>query len=81
MPFLPDSISMLYNLPNLSYTNGRNDVPRLRISRNSLIDIFTGQITQWNDPSLVVDNPNVNLPNATIRLILRNDIAGATTGA
>ena len=77
---MPDAVSLLYNIPGLKYSNGSDEVPRLRLSRRSLVNIFLGNINMWNDSSIVDDNPGVDLPNDIISLIVRDDIAGPSNG-
>ena len=47
--------------------------PEIIFDRSVLTDIFRGVITQWNDPRILADNPDIagKLPNATINVVLR----------
>lgn len=58
-----------YNLP---------EAPGLRFSGETLVDIYLGQITRWDDPSIAADNPGVKLPPTRITVVARSDPAGAT---
>jgi len=69
VPTAGGPVAVVYNLPGV---NG------LRLSRQTLPRIFTGQITNWNDPAIAKDNPGVNLPNEPIRLAVRADSSGTT---
>lgn len=55
--------------------------PQLVLDRSVVADMFSGRITQWSDPRIVADNPNLasKLPNTTIQLIVRRDGSGTTS--
>ena len=57
-PLLVLGVTPIFNLPG---------IPDLVFSRDVLIDIFTGRITNWGDSALVDLNPGVALPSAPIR--------------
>lgn len=69
VPTAGGAVSVVYNLPG---------VDNLRLSRKTLPAIFSGQITNWNDPQIKADNPGVNLPNQPIRFAVRADGSGTT---
>jgi phosphate transport system substrate-binding protein len=69
VPTAGGAVSVVYNLPG---------VDNLRLSRQTLPAIFSGQITNWNDPKIKADNPGVNLPNQPIRFAVRADGSGTT---
>jgi phosphate ABC transporter phosphate-binding protein len=48
------------------------------LSQATLIAIFRGQITSWNDPSIQADNPGLKLPNLPIQVVYRSDPSGTT---
>ena len=79
LPFLGDSVGFLYNIPNLKYRDGKTGIPRLRLGRNTLVNIFLGNILYWNDDAVVNDNPNVLLPDEQIQLVIRSDFAGSSS--
>jgi phosphate transport system substrate-binding protein len=58
-----------YNLPGVS---------TLRLSPETLANIFLGKITKWNDPSIATDNPGVKLPDQAISVAHRSDGSGTT---
>ena len=60
---------MGYNLPG---------VTDLVLSRSVLASIFSGDVSQWNDPQLQRLNPNISLPFASIVRIVRSDKSGST---
>ncbi|WP_414562973.1 MULTISPECIES: phosphate ABC transporter substrate-binding protein PstS [unclassified Anabaena] len=69
VPTAGGAVSVVYNLPGVN---------NLRLSRTTLPAIFSGQITNWNDPKIKADNPGVNLPNQPIRFAVRADGSGTT---
>jgi phosphate transport system substrate-binding protein len=70
VPTAGGAVAVVYNLPGVS---------ELRLSSAVLPDIFAGQITRWNDPRIVADNPGVNMPDLPIRSIVRADSSGTTS--
>jgi len=69
VPTAGGPVAVVYNLPGVS---------NLRLSRQVLPRIFSGQITTWNDPAIAADNKGVNLPNQPIRLAVRADASGTS---
>ena len=51
----------------------------LRLTPETLSNIYLGKITKWNDPKLTKDNPKVALPNAPIVVVHRTDGSGTTS--
>lgn len=70
VPTAGGAVAVAYNLPGVS---------NLRLSSSVLPDIFSGQITRWNDARIVADNPGVTLPNLPIRSVVRADSSGTTS--
>lgn len=68
-PLYISPIAVIYNLP---------EVPELNLSPENLAKIFNMEITQWNDPALVADNPDANLPDTRITPVNRSDGSGTT---
>jgi phosphate transport system substrate-binding protein len=62
----------VYNLKEL---NGR---PPLNFTGAVLADIFRGKVTKWNDPALAALNEGVDLPDADITVVHREDSSGTT---
>jgi phosphate transport system substrate-binding protein len=58
-----------YNVPGVS---------TLRVSPETLANIFLGKITKWNDPALAADNPGLKLPDQSITVARRSDGSGTT---
>ncbi len=69
LPMTAGSIVFAYNLPG---------VENLQLSREVYVDIALGKITQWNDPKIVADNPDANLPDKPIIFVHRSDGSGTT---
>ncbi|PSR18157.1 phosphate ABC transporter substrate-binding protein PstS [filamentous cyanobacterium CCP3] len=69
LPMTAGSIVFAYNLPG---------VDELRLSREAYTGITTGTITQWNDPVIAADNPDVELPATPITFVHRSDGSGTT---
>ncbi len=55
-------------------------LPKLILSRQTLVDIYNGKITKWNDPAIVALNPGLAdyLPDAAIVTVHRSDASGTT---
>jgi len=50
----------------------------LKFSGETLVGIFLGKISKWNDPGLQKDNPGVKLPNEDITVAHRSDSSGTS---
>jgi phosphate transport system substrate-binding protein len=70
IPLTAGSISLSYNL--------ENGPKELRLSREALLGIALGKITNWNDPVLARDNPAVQFPDQDITWIRRSEGSGTT---
>ncbi|TDC74522.1 phosphate ABC transporter substrate-binding protein PstS [Streptomyces hainanensis] len=73
MPIVAGGTAFMYNLT----INGRR-VTNLRLSGEVITRIFTGVITQWNDPRIAEDNPGLALPARRIIPVVRSDGSGTT---
>lgn len=69
LPMTAGSIVFAYNLPG---------VEGLKLSRDTYVAIFMGDITKWNDPKIVADNPDLKLPDKPITVVHRSDGSGTT---
>ena len=69
LPLVFGAVALVYNLPGL---------PTLTLNGDALAKIFTGRITQWDDPILLALNPGVTLPDTKIMPIYRVDSSGTT---
>ena len=73
MPIVAGGTSFMYNLQI-----GGKRVTNLRLSGETITKIFTGVITNWNDPAIAKDNPALQLPNKVITPVVRSDGSGTT---
>jgi len=73
LPVVAGGTSFMYNLQ----VNGKR-LTTLRLSQAALAKIFSGQVTQWNDPGIRATNPGVSLPAQRITVVVRADGSGAT---
>jgi len=51
---------------------------KLKLSGQTISEIFLGKITKWNDPKIVADNQDLKLPDQDITIIHRADASGTT---
>ncbi|TNC26142.1 phosphate ABC transporter substrate-binding protein PstS [Amycolatopsis alkalitolerans] len=70
LPMVPGPIAVGYNVPGV-------DKP-LNLSSSVLAKIFSGKITNWNDPAIAKDNPGVNFPSLGIQTFHRSDGSGTS---
>ncbi|PAF52217.1 phosphate ABC transporter substrate-binding protein PstS [Helicobacter sp. 13S00477-4] len=70
-PTLSGAIVLVYNIEGIEDN-------QLKLSNETISDIFLGKITQWNDPRIIKDNPNLKLPSSKIEVIHRSDGSGTT---
>ena len=69
IPNYVSPIAVIYNIEG---------VDNLQLSGTTLAEIFTGEITKWNDPKIAEDNPDADLPAAPITAVHRADDSGTT---
>lgn len=69
IPITLGSVAIIYNVPG---------VDGLRLTSHTLSAIYLGEITRWNDPALVHDNPGLALPDLPITPVERADGSGTT---
>lgn len=70
IPVVAGSIVLAYNEPDLG--------GRLKLPRDVYVDIFLGEITNWDDGRIKKANPDLNLPKDRIDVIVRADSSGTT---
>jgi phosphate transport system substrate-binding protein len=70
LPLTAGSIVLSYNLPGVSQP--------VKLSRKAYIRIFLHEISQWDDPQITRDNPNINFPAIPITVVTRADSSGTT---
>src|SRR5262249_55443425 len=74
-PYLPavgGGTALLYHLS----VHG-HQITNLRLSEQTLMEIFTGQITNWDDPRITHDYGS-QLPSLRIIPVIHSDLAGST---
>ncbi|MGE0352683.1 MAG: phosphate ABC transporter substrate-binding protein PstS [Gemmatimonadales bacterium] len=71
VPTVLGAVVLTYNLPSLGAT-------KLRFDGSTIVDIFMGRITKWNDPKLRALNPGVNLPDQDVIVVHRSDGSGTS---
>ena len=69
IPAVPGAIAIVFNIPN---------VTSLNLSAKNLVAIFSGTITNWDDPAIKADNPTATLPNLPIQSFHRADTSGTS---
>lgn len=69
VPSYVSPIAVAYNLEG---------VDELNLTPENVAKIFAGKITKWNDPALVADNPDANLPDLAVTPVHRSDESGTT---
>ncbi|MFE7527262.1 substrate-binding domain-containing protein [Kitasatospora sp. NPDC057542] len=72
VPITAGGTTFMYNL-----VIGGKQVRDLRLAPQTIVDIFTGKITNWNDPKIAADYGKA-LPNLPITPVVRSDGSGAT---
>ena len=70
IPTVLGAVVVTYNLPDVKEP--------LKLSPETIADIYLGNVKNWSDPKLKVDNPNVNFPDADILPIYRADASGTS---
>jgi ABC-type phosphate transport system substrate-binding protein len=75
--YLPDVASGLSFMFNLIGNNGQS-ITNLNLDAHVIDQIFLGEITAWNSPSITVLNPQLagDLPATTITPVYRTDASG-----
>jgi phosphate transport system substrate-binding protein len=55
-------------------------LPKLVLDRQTLVDIYNGTVSMWNDPKIIALNPGLKdwLPAAAITTVHRSDSSGTT---
>src|SRR5438270_874019 len=70
IPTVMGAVVVVYNLPA---------VASLRLSPETLANVFLGKVQTWKDPAIAKDNPGVKLPDAAITVVHRSDGSGTTS--
>jgi ABC-type phosphate transport system substrate-binding protein len=74
--YMPDTAGGTVFMYNLKI--GNTQVTNLRLSGQVVTAIFTGRITNWDDPAIQADNPGLQMPNLPIVPVVRSDGAGSS---
>ncbi|WP_298583424.1 phosphate ABC transporter substrate-binding protein PstS [uncultured Kocuria sp.] len=69
VPAYISPIAVAFNLPG---------VDTLNMDGETIAQVFTGEITEWNDPAIAELNPDADLPDTRITVVHRNDESGTT---
>ncbi|SDS30916.1 phosphate ABC transporter substrate-binding protein PstS [Agrococcus carbonis] len=69
LPIYISPIAVIFNVEG---------VESLNMDAATIAKIFSGQITNWNDEAIASQNPDVELPDATITAVHRSDDSGTT---
>ena len=69
LPFVIGPVAIAYNL---------DGVDELNLTVDNVVDIFQGNITNWNDPALAESNPDAELPDQEIKPFYRSDESGTS---
>jgi phosphate transport system substrate-binding protein len=72
IPTALGAIVMTYNIPN--------NKTKLKFTGATIAGIFLGDISKWNDPKLVADNPDLAQVNQDIVVVHRSDGSGTSFG-
>jgi phosphate transport system substrate-binding protein len=70
IPVILGAVVLTYNLAEVKQT--------LRFSPETIVDIFLGKITRWDDDRIKADNPDVALPAAPLTVVHRSDGSGTS---
>ncbi len=74
VPTVVGGVVPIFNLPGKLGGPARE----LHLTAQLLADIYSGRITQWNDPQLRRVNPGADLPDAPIHVVHRADGSGTS---
>jgi len=69
LPTVAGADVITYNLPG---------DPKLKLDGDTIVNIFLGNITKWNDPKIAALNPGVDLPDLPVIVVHRSDGSGTT---
>jgi phosphate transport system substrate-binding protein len=70
IPWALSAVTIAYNVPGAP--------THLNLDGPTIAKIFLGQITSWNDPTIVALNKGANLPNTKITPVFRADGSGTS---
>lgn len=70
IPMTAGMVVLAYHIPGVA--------EGLKLDRDVYSDILAGKIRSWNDPRIVATNPDLNLPDSDIQVVVRQDSSGTT---
>ncbi len=70
IPTVAGAVAVTYNVKGVPN--------KLKLTGQTLADIYLGKIKNWNDPALKADNPGVNFPDEPIITVHRSDGSGTS---
>jgi len=70
-PLIMGGVIPTHNIPGI----GANE---LRLDGETLAQVFSGQISHWNDPKIQALNPDLKIPKKAITIVHRADGSGST---
>jgi ABC-type phosphate transport system substrate-binding protein len=74
--YMPDTAGGTVFMYNLKI--GNTQVTNLRLDGQTITQIFTGKITNWDASAIEADNPGLRMPNLPIVPVVRSDGAGSS---
>ena len=69
IPTVAGAVAITYNLP---------DNPLLKLDGPTIVEIFLGNVTKWNDKRIADLNPGVSLPDLPVVVVHRSDGSGTS---
>jgi phosphate transport system substrate-binding protein len=69
-PTVLGAVVVTYNIPGVNQS--------LNLTPDTIVNIYLGKITKWNDPAIKATNSGVNLPNTDIVVVHRSDGSGTS---
>lgn len=70
IPITVGAVAVIYNIEGVE--------KGLKLTQQTLSDIYLGNIKTWNDVKIKADNPDINLPALAITPVYRSDGSGTT---
>jgi len=70
VPTVAGAVALTYNLPGVN--------TGVKLTGEDVVDIFSGQITKWNDKRLLANNSEMKLPDMAITVVHRSDGSGTS---
>ena len=69
LPLYVSPIAVVFNLEG---------VDSLDLDQRTIVGIFAGEISNWNDPAIAATNPDIDFPDLPITPVHRSDDSGTT---